>query len=115
MTIWARRDFRTKPTEIIKQETKDKLQFKGLAFLSAKAKYKFNIFSMKDGSISRYRMSRTLLQYPWKQLLEKPGSVTFEEAKTKDKFILRLMKDQIEEKDIRGNYQLEMPRYGDKQ
>lgn len=89
--------------EILKVEKEQtKHNWKAISDNSAKAKYKFNIYSRKEGNIAVYGIAKEMPKdYFWTQLAAIPKQrprVSFEEEKTPKWDVLRILKDGVPER-----------------
>jgi len=74
------------------------LDWKAIAYLAAKARFKFNIYGRKEGSLTRYGISKEMPKdYFWDERKEKPKDISFEEAKTPKWYYLRILKGYVPE------------------
>jgi len=102
--LWFKKGFRKKMFEkrmIVKKQrfNPNELPWKVIDFTSARSKYRFNIYSMRIGSTSKY----TLAQQPpndfWNELQNPPNGSSFEDAEEGKFMYVRLLKNGVPDND----------------
>lgn len=83
----------TKKTKIVSET--ERLKWTPVAFQTIQQKFKFLIFSKRDGSIAKYFIGSKAPDFLWTELKNKPMNITFEQTETKYKKGCRLLRDGI--------------------
>jgi hypothetical protein len=94
---WAPRGFVRKEEEALTAPkiNKTKLNWQAQSYQTVKMRFKFIIFSKRDGNIARYYIGTKAPDFLWTELKNKPMDVTFERCKTKTRIGCRLLRDGI--------------------
>ena len=83
----------------VKKFNANELPWRVIDYNSARAKYRFSIFSIRISGPARYAIGEKPPSEFWNELTNPPDGSSFEEAKDKEFMYLRMLKEGVPQRD----------------